>query len=378
VLLDRSEGVGYGQREVLTNLLAGRAGLVSAEYNDLVHLIAPRDEHTGPAELQLDRFTNLVLDAQFPDGADGVLHDYELIYYPFTTLSGRPDGQKLPQPDGVIGTALTDLGPDKEAYRWNFGLQNHAREDDFAGIIGLCQTFALPDDAMRLAAPSVIDVDQWLRAFAFATLAGATDNYAVGSQHNAAFYLRPDDGLALYFPHDLDFVDGGMLPVVGNNDLARLIADPVWHRTYYQHLEDLLERAYAPAAVDRWCDQLATLLPAQDVAGHCAYLDTRAAYVSTEAWDGIAANYPEVPFAILTNGGADFETPSATATLRGTGWIDVHSISLNGAALAVRWLDGTTWEVTVPLALGPNPIALTATDRGGQPAGGDSVTITRP
>jgi hypothetical protein len=50
-------------------------GSVSGEYNYLVQLMAPWEGATGPAELQLDRFSGLVLDAQFEDGADGTRYE---------------------------------------------------------------------------------------------------------------------------------------------------------------------------------------------------------------------------------------------------------------------------------------------------------------
>ncbi len=118
VMIDRSEGVNFGQREVLLNLMMTRAGAASGEYNDLIQLIAPRAEYTGAAELQIDRFSNQVLASQFAEGADGTRFEYELIYYPTTTEDGTTEGLKLPQPDSVIGTSITDLGSDKEAYRW--------------------------------------------------------------------------------------------------------------------------------------------------------------------------------------------------------------------------------------------------------------------
>ena len=71
-----------------------------------------------------------------------------------------------------------------------------------------------------------------LRAFAISTLSGAVDNYASGAAHNAEFYLRPSDGRALYFPHDLDFLGGPQGPVVASGDLARLIAVPARTRAY--------------------------------------------------------------------------------------------------------------------------------------------------
>ncbi len=379
VLVDRSEGVGYGQREVLMNLVMTHAGSVSGEYNDLVQALTPLAEHTGPAELQLDRFSDLVLDSQFEDGASGPLFEYELIYYPLTTDDGTAEGLKLPAPDSVVGTAVTDLGDDREAYRWNFLLQNNEREDDYAGLIDLCRTFSLSGSELLEEADAVIDVDQWLRAFAFATLSGAVDNYGGdGSQHNGRFYVRPEDQRILYFPHDLDFFGSSAMPVVGNGDLARLLEDPDNERAYYGHLQDIVGRAYNGTYMAPWCAQLAALLPAQDVAGNCRFIEDRAEWILYGASDAVMTRYPSMEFRITTSGGADLSVAATEVTLEGDGWIDVRGISLDAAAapLAVTWVDDHSWQVVVPLVDGPNTVTLVATDLRGDVVGTDMIVVT--
>ncbi len=373
VLVDRSEGVGFGQREVLMNLVMTHAGSVSGEYNDLTQALTPLSAHTGPAELQLDRSSDLVLDSQFADGASGALFEYELIYYPLTTDDGTAEGLKLPQPDYVVGTAITDLGDDPENYRWNFMIQNNERVDDYDRLIDLAQSFQTDIDA-------VIDVDQWLRAYAFATLSGAIDNYGGdGSQHNAKFYVRPEDERVLYFPHDLDFYGGSSGSVVGNGDLARLVQDPANLRAYYGHLQDIVGSAYNGTYLAPWCDQMAELLPAQAIASHCAFIDARADWVMNGAPNAVTTLYPPLDFRITTGGGADFSVDTAEVVIAGEAWIDVRQIALDGAGapLALTWIDDLNWEVTVPLADGPNDISLVATDLRGAIVGSDSIVVTR-
>ena len=377
VLLDRSEGVVYGQREFLLNLVAADLGLPFAEYNDLAYATTPRPEHTGAVELQLDRNTDLVLEAQYPDGGDGSLHDYELIYYPLTTDDGTPVGQKLPQPDAVVGAALTNMGPDPEAYRWTFPLQSQRDADDYGPLVDLCQTFGSSDAVFLADAPTVIDVDQWLGGFAFASLAAAVDNYGGdGAQHNARFWLRPDDGLFLYFPHDLDFFGSSSMSVIGNNDLQRLLADRTWHRSYYEQLYDTAARGFDPVRLDRICGEVGALLPDQDFAGHCATMKARAAWVLSGSGDAVVRAYPRVDFAVTTNGGADFTTASPDVVLQGDGWIDVHEVWWSGSPLALTWVDADTWQVTVPLAIGVNAIDLTATDLAGDEVGADTIAVS--
>ena len=375
-LIDRSEGVYFGQREVLVNLVAARAGLVHAEHNDLVHVVAPRSTQTGPAELQLDRYTQLVLDAQFEDGGDGLLYDYELVYFPYTTVDGSPEGQKLPQPDDVTGAPITDLGDAQEDYRWVFMLQNNEEQDDHGPIIELAQTFALADRRFLASAPSIIDVDQWLRAFALATLAGAVDNYGGdGAWHNARLYLRPEDGRFLYFPHDLDLLGYSTMPVVGNSDLARLIADPANARVYYGHVADLLDRAYSSAYLGRWCAQLGALLPDQNFAGHCAFIDERAAYVRNDAEDALLARFPPVAFAIRSPEDGELGPEDGAVALEGVGWVDVRVIERDGAPVPATWTAETRWAIRLPVTEDDREITLVARDLYGAEVGRDTVRL---
>jgi hypothetical protein len=378
VLIDRSEGVSFGQREMLLNLVMTHAGSVSGEYNDLIQVMTPLAEHTGTAELQLDRFSDLVLSSQFEDGSDGTLFDYELIYYPLSTNDGTAEGLKLPQPDSVIGTSITDLGDDKERYRWNFMIQNNEREDDYESLIAMAQTFSLAEPDFLAEANEVIDVDQWLRAFAFATLAGVVDQYGGdGSQHNARFYLRPSDQRMLYFPHDLDFFGGTTMAVVGNPDLARLIENPAYLRMYYGHLADIVGRVYHSGHLGPWCTQLQTLLPAQNFQSHCQFIDDRADWVMYGASNAVMTVFPEVEFSITTAGGADFSVAGDEVGLEGAGWVDVATIGLDsGVLLDVEWIDQGTWRVVIPLDPGANVLDLVATDRHGAVVGNDSVTVT--
>ncbi|MEY3210592.1 MAG: hypothetical protein RIT28_1073, partial [Pseudomonadota bacterium] len=379
VLVDRSEGVGFGQREVLMNLVMTRAGAVSGEYNDLAQAITPRPEHTGPAELQLDRFTNLVLDAQFTDGARGRLFEYELIYYPLTTEDGTAEGLKMPQPDYVIGTSITNLGEDKEHYRWNFLIKNNEREDDYDAIIGLGKTFSRSGATFLSEVEAVIDVDQWLRAFAFATLSGAVDNYGGdGAQHNAVLYVRPEDQRVLYFPHDLDYYGGYSASIAANSDLQRLLQNPVNRRLYYGHLQDIIGQAYNAEYLAPWCAQLSALLPAQSFQSHCQFVADRASFVLNDSSRAVMTVFPPVDFSVTTGGGADLSVTTTDITLEGVAWIDVRQITLDGAStpLDVTWVDEHTWQVTLPLQEGPNTIELLATDLRGELVGRDSILVT--
>ncbi len=378
LLVDRSEGVGYGQREMLIHQVMNHAGTVTSHYDDIVHVITPRPEHVGSAQLQLARFGDLLLDFQFADGGDGMLFEYELIYYPYTTDDGTPEGYKLPQPDDVLGTPIQDLGDDKEAYRLPFLLKNNRFRDDYRGLIQFAKVFGQSGAAFQAQVGDVIDVDEWLRAFAFGALSGAIDNYASGAQHNGNLYVRPSDGRVLYFPHDLDFYGGSPdSPLVGSGDLAKLLADPVNLRAYYGHLHDILTTSYNATYMAPWCDHLGALLPAQDFASHLQFISARHDWVMTEAPDAVMSTFPKIAFQITTNGGAPANVAAPMITLFGLGWIDVHEIRLAGAPLPVTWQSATAWQAPVALACGVNSITLDARDRHAQSVGGDTISVTR-
>jgi hypothetical protein len=380
VMVDRSEGIGFGQREMLVNLMAMHAGTVSAWYSDLIRVVAPRSAHTGAAELQLTRFEDPMLNAQFEDGSTGSLYEYEYIYYPTTTKDGSPQSPKLPQPDQVVGSSVKSLGPDKEAYRHVFQLKNNRWQDDWSGLMSFVLVFGQdsPDFTTKVAA--VIDVDQWLRAFALATLPGAVDHYGNGDGHNAMFYMRPSDGRFLYFPKDLDFFNGSPNgAIVANKDLKRLVASPVNARTFYSHLYDVLQTSYNGTYMAHWCDQLGKLLPTQNFAGHLQFIQQRADWALNGAADSVKKAIPEVAFQILTNAGADFATEAATVALDGQGWVNVHTLWNAAAPLALplAWTDKTHWSTAVAVACGANLLQLEARDQQGAVVGNDSMTVTR-
>ncbi len=380
VSLDRSEGVWTGVREILMDIVASRAGSVSAEYNDLVYMVTPRPEHTGPAILQTTRFSDLMLDSQFPGGGDGNVYEYELVYYPVTTHDGTPTGLKLPEPDGVVGTPLRDLGPDPESYRFNYLLKTHRADDDFSGIMALAQTFSLPEAEFRAALPEVLDVDQWLRAFAFMAVSGAVDHYGAGAQHNAQIYVRPSDGRGLLFSHDLDFYSGDpRSAVIGNGDLQRLIAVPGLKRVFYGHLYDILTTSYRAATMARWRDTLSALIPTQNFASHHQFIVDRSAWLMSGASDAVTRAFPTLAFAVTTHGGAAFSAPPGEIILAGTGWIDVRAIRVVDGATnlrpPVRWPDDTHWELTLTLAPGAHDLALEALDSHDAIVGTDTMSI---
>src|SRR6185295_14479835 len=145
------------------------------------------------------------------------------------------EGNKVPGDfDGAIGTAIHNLGDDKEGYRWDFLIKNNEDRDDYGRIIQFCKTMELTGTNFTAQITNSIDVDQWLRGVAVNDLVGVGDSYGGdGSQHNVRFYVRPSDGRVVYFPHDMDAFFDPNRSIIPNNDLNKLIAVPAYARAYY-------------------------------------------------------------------------------------------------------------------------------------------------
>ena len=85
-------------------------------------------------------------------------------------------------------------------------IKNHRDADDYSRFIALVQGLE-PDRQRALDAQTrqLMDIDQWMRAYALISLCSVGDMYTFGNNHNFFIYQRPSDGKFLYFPWDMDF-----------------------------------------------------------------------------------------------------------------------------------------------------------------------------
>jgi hypothetical protein len=372
VTLDRSESTGYGQREHIYHHGMNHVGGLPTEYNDLLHIITPQRSHTGAAEAQIARYSDIFLNEQYENGSAGQLYEYELVYYPTSTVGGDPEGRKRPQPDSVVGAAIRYLSDNKEDYRWTFLNKNNRQQDDYSQVIEFGKVMQLSGEAFREQIGTVIDVDQWLRAFAFGAITAHGDSYTSdGAQHNVQFYVRPSDNRVLQLPHDLDAFFDVNRALVGNGDLRKIISVPVYEHMYYGHVYDMIQTTFNAQYMQRWIDHWQSLLPGQRFTSHLNDL-VRRSDVLTRQIERAAAR---VNFDI-TSGDSTVDTN--TVTLVGSGWIDVRELRLAGsqAALPVTWTDVTAWQVDVPVAEGANQLVLEAYNFQGQRIASDTVNVT--
>lgn len=370
VAIDRSEGQNVGQRELLFDLMATSSGGIPGEFNDLCYVISPDPAHTSAAILQLSRFMNTFLDTQFDDGGDGTVYEYELIYYPTTADA---NGYKIPNPDQVTRVALTDLGDHPESYRWNYLIKNNQEFDDFSGILRVVKQFAKTGAAFEETVEDVLDVDQWLRSLAYSCATGAGDSYFANSKHNGQFYSRPD-GRMLYFTHDTDFSFSTSRNIFENTELKKLTANPARKRAYLAHLHDICTSVYNQTWMAPWTTHFDALVPGGNVfSDDLNYIHSRSTYILGQ----VNSQVPSVPYAITTNGGANFSTPDNPVNLAGNAWLDVHEIRLADSTepLDLTWTDLDSWSLWLSLPSGSHDLTLEAYDHQGNLIGTDTITV---
>ena len=372
IVFDRSFG-----DEIIVKHMAAQVGGVPAMFDDLAWLVQPRANRADAGILLKSRFDDEWRDNQFPDGGDGSMYEYELIYYPFNTTGG-PEGLKFPVPDGVAAVPMRNQGgDDKELYRWHWLAKNNRDADDFSGIIRVLDTMGLTGAAYNAAIGDVIDVDQWLRAFAFLQLAGIFDSYGTwetGAWHNAIFYLRTTDQRAMFFPWDMDqvFLRSVTSGVTSSPDLNKLIgASPANERAYYGHLLDMIESKFNSGYMQGWLDHYSQFLPGENIVGRSAYINTRGNHVRGLIDSAVAA----IPYRVTTSSGGS--TPGSTTTVSGDAWVDVRELRLAGTqvSLGVTWVDDNSWELTLPVTPGANSYTIEAIGFDGSVIGSDTFSI---
>jgi hypothetical protein len=364
--IDRSEGVGQGQREILFDFMIANSGGIVSRYYDFVNVITPKTVHTRSAVLQMARYDPVFLDSQFENGSDGNLYEYELLYTP---NNADANGFKLPEPDGVVGVNVGNLGDDKEKYRWFFLKKNNRDADDFDPIIAYNKKFSQNGAAFEEGLEEVVDVDAWLRGMAYAVLSGAGDNAGANSQHNGMYYARPD-GRVMFLPHDMDFAFDAGRSIFANSQCSKLTIDPARRRIYLGHLHDIIHTTYNTSYMSMWTDHLQSLDSSQPWSSHLNYITSRSNNVLSQ----INSQVSPVSFEITTPN--PLTVNGSSASISGDGWVDVRSFRLvGGGELNAIWTDNNSWQLNVPVTLGANIITIEALDFSGEVVGSDTITV---
>ena len=362
MLVDRSgagDATANRQEEIVLKHILNRAGGLPGTYSQIAHVIAPRSAHSGSCQF-FPRHEDLFIETAFENGGDGTMLEMELIYFPTTANAA---GYKLPQPDSVMGTDMTDLGNDKEIYRYNFMMKNHRDADDYSRFITMCKALSLSGAALDTATRQVMDIDQWMRAYALVSLCSVGDMYTFGNNHNFFMYQRATDGKILYFPWDMDFAftRGGSGALVGDQNLGKLVNLPGNLRLMYANMLDIISKSFNTAYMGYWTDHYDNFAPGQNYGGSLTTIGQRVTFVQSQ----IAAAGGNNPLAVT--GTNAFTTSSQVVTFTGTAPVTMKTIRVNGREYPITWTSVTAWRMTVPLFDAINELEFVGYDLYGNP-----------
>lgn len=391
IALDSSGGPSSNsqqQSQILVNQVLNHAGHgLGSNYDDFVYVISPNAAHTGVDTLQLARYSDDYLDEMYGNGSEGYLYEYELIYWTNLTTEGtsvsHPESPKLQPYKGVVRVEPKDLGNDPDQYRWVTLLKNNRDEQVYDQIMAMMKAYDIESSSEFIATISeIIDVDQWLRTFAAATVLGVGDTLATaGNPHNIVFYVRPSDGKIEMLPWDWDgaFLLGATSTIHPGNaatgTLRRLLSYTNDH-LYFHHLYDLVTNEMTTQYMSYWVNTLGTL------GNQDSWFFERLNYIAqrrTSVLNQINSFVnPSTQFNITTGNGNPQTVNTPTITLSGTGYVDFHHLRLQGSSqpLKLTWTNYTTWHVEVPLATGLNNVVLEAYDVRGNLKHTDSIQVT--
>ncbi|MES2569987.1 MAG: lamin tail domain-containing protein, partial [Verrucomicrobiota bacterium] len=307
-----------GQDEIYVKHLFHRAGL-PCSYDDLCYFVAPTGIHTGTAILQMAGYEQTFLDSQFE--GDGSVFSLDGTYEPSSTAGGNVEGFKNPVPFAPqLDIDFTNLGADKEQYRAPLEPRAGRGSDDFSGLIAFCQTMARSDAELASQISTCMDVDEWMRCAALYSLCGIADCYMNGGfKHNLRIHVPANGRNVTALPWDMDFVfnvPAASQAILAGGNLRRVIELPAYKRLYYGHLHDLCQTTFTSAYMTPWMAHYGSVVD-QNMSAQAGYIDARRASVLSQL-------PAQTVFAITTNNGASFSINASTATLNGSGWINIR------------------------------------------------------
>jgi hypothetical protein len=363
MLIDRSNGGSRpANEEIILRHMLLHTG-VPAVNPDLCRVLSPRTSEYGTAILA-PRFEDEFVDTQYEDGGEGTLFELELIYYP---TSANAQGYKLPQPDAVQGLDYSDLGNDKEPYRYNFIIKNHREADDYTRFIPFAKAFSLNGAQLDQQSRLLMDISQWMRAYGMVSLCGVGDMYTFGNNHNFMTYLRAGDQKMLYFPWDMDFSfnNGATTALVGNQNLAKIVNLTPNFRCMLTHIQEMVATTYNTNYMAYWIGHYGAMA-GQNYSADNGYIQQRGAFALTQI--------PNASYAV--NGTNFVNTGSNVIVLTGTAPVQVKTITINGVEYPVTWTSTTAWSITVPLNTSSNSLDVTFEDLHGLVLSNINRTVT--
>lgn len=267
-------------------------------------------------------------------------------------------------------------------YRWAWRKRAVERSaNEFTNLLELVTVANAAQSTYEAGVSQLVDVDQWMRVFAFERIAGNWDSYGMGRGKNMYAFKQTGAPWRL-FPWDVDFTLGGGSNgatdgLWGANDptINRMYDTPAFRRLLWQAYIDAINGPLRAGPAGEQIDARNRLLinngiPSANAAAVKQYVEARRAHIEGQ----INAN-SVAALEITSNNGANLTVNTPSVTLTGRAPLGVRTIEVNGVAYPVRWTGFNDWSMLVPLGQATNNLSLVGLDPYGRAVAGATDTI---
>jgi hypothetical protein len=366
-----------GQAEIHGNWFGGQFGLPYLYHRPVIVYVngAQRDALYHDAQQPNGDFVR----QWFPDDSDGDLHKIQLGFE-FGDLAYGVSEPGYANIGADLNRYTTTGGAFKQAhYRQTLPLRSASpfQQNDYTNIFALVNTVLTPapigSDAYTRVLTNAMDVEEWFKIDVTEHLFNNYDSYSYGGGQNAFCYKPQSDTWKLML-WDIDFAFGGdpndpALFGIGGAEHGPRNDHPPFTRIYWQALIEAANGMLSPTRSNPILDaRYSGLIAAGANVGTPDNIKNFIATRRNVILSQIASN--QSPFAITSNGGADFTTNRNLITVTGTAPLEVRTILVNGVPYAVTWTSVNTWVARVPLVSGSNILQITGLDPRGAPVPG--------
>lgn len=335
------------------------------------------------------------------NGSDLFRHDIQTPTRDFAASWYGDDDAHMYKEDYPVDPfgMYTNTGGGKHQATYAFVMQKSATStpaNDFEPLYRLADALAQTNTATRNArVDALADARGWAGYFVGNHAVGNEDSYGYGPffLHNMYGYIPPVGRSRLHL-YDMDsaftttMTNGlaNILPGPGAPLVQRLFRAPSFERIYWRVVQDFANGPMVAAASDArlyaWYaaftnDGLPFASPDVGIASGGTRTmrqwieERRAQFIGA-----LAVTNADVPLAFTSNGGADFSSTNAIATLAGVAPVRAETLRINGLPAAVTWTSPTAWQVPLGLRPGANLVTCEGLDRFGTIVGTDTITVT--
>jgi hypothetical protein len=369
------------QREQLMFWMADRLGLPSL-YRRYVHLFV-NGTRRGVIYDDVQQPDQTLINEYFPDDNDGPLHKSN------NWNEGVDNANSTSPPVDNLLRHYTSGGERKLArYRWNWRPRASRTSNDFADLFTLIDAVNAPSASLRASVEAVVDVENWMRTFAFHDLCSYWDSFG-NPNHKNTYLYKPPTGRWIQFTWDMDVglgvfndpVDAALFPTTVDARVDALQAVPAFRRIYWRTMHEALATFFSgPAVTPLLQKKYATFAP-NGVNLASPFVPGGAYNLSVPEWINRRRTFLQgqlntvsAAFALTSPAETSVDTPSVTLT--GTAPVEVETLTVNGVVVPVTWTTVTQWRITLTPAPGTHPYDVRAVDYTGAETGRATATVT--